>query len=290
MSLGGKIMVVGAGTMGADLAFDLASHGHTVVLKDIEERALDRARKRMAQVLRLAIFSDRKRYGSVKLDQITSHITFTTRYEGCEGVVFVVENIVEDLEAKRLVYTELGRMCAPETVYGVNTSCISITRIGSFLPRPDRAIGMHFLNPVPLKKLVEVILGHHTSKETLAKAQELLGSLGKEGVVVQDSPGFVTNRILMLTINEAAFVLQDRIAEPEQVDRIFTEGFGHKMGPLATADLIGLDTILQSVQVLHDSFQDPKFRPCPLLVRMVDAGLLGRKSGKGFFDYGAGTS
>ncbi|MDI1475024.1 3-hydroxyacyl-CoA dehydrogenase family protein [Polyangium sp. y55x31] len=286
MSTGKQVLVVGAGTMGADLAFDLSAHGHSVILKDIHEDALVRAKKRMGELLRLVLLMDRARFGGAKLDAIMSRIRFTTSYEGLEDVHFVIENVVEDLAVKREVYTELGRLCREDTVFGVNTSCVSITTIGSFLPRPDRAIGMHLLNPVPLKRLVEVIVGHHTSAETVDRAKALLDSLGKEAVVVQDSPGFVTNRILMLTINEAAFVVHDRIAEPAQVDRIFTEGFSHKMGPLATGDLIGLDTILKSLIVLYESFKDPKFRPCPLLVRMVDAGLLGRKSGKGFFDYG----
>jgi 3-hydroxybutyryl-CoA dehydrogenase len=148
-------------------------------------------------------------------------------------------------------------------------------------------IGTHFLNPVPLKALVEVIRGHHTSDATVSTLREILASVEKEAVVVKDFPGFVTNRVLMITINEAAWVVQDGIAEARDVDKIFTKGFSHKMGPLATGDLIGLDTILHSLNVLFESYQDPKFRPCPLLVKMVDAGLLGRKSGRGFFNYGS---
>lgn len=285
--MNGTILVVGAGTMGADLAYDLAAHNYRVILKDIEEDALQQARKRIRQLHRLVLFMERERFGGLKFNDIAARITFTTAYEGLDDVFFVIENIVEDLDAKRKVYGELAASCGPETFYGVNTSCISITKVGSFMPHPDRVIGMHLLNPVPLKQLVEVIRGYHTSEETIAATRKLLGSLDKEAVIVNDSPGFVTNRILMLTINEAAYVVQDGIAEPEQVDRIFTEGFSHKMGPLATGDLIGLDTILKSLEVLSDSFRDSKFRPCPLLVRMVDAGLLGRKSGKGFFDYEA---
>ncbi|WP_394836494.1 3-hydroxyacyl-CoA dehydrogenase NAD-binding domain-containing protein [Pendulispora rubella] len=285
MSSGSTVLVVGAGTMGADLALDLASHGHSVILKDIDEGALVRAKARFAELWRLVNLMDRQRYAGRKLDDVLARIVMSTRYEHASEVRFVIENIVENVESKQRVYRELGPLLSPETVYAVNSSCISITKVGSWMPRPDRVIGMHLLNPVPLKQLVEVIVGHHTSKETIAEAEALLRSLGKDAVVVNDSPGFVTNRILMLTINEAAFVVQDRVASPDKVDRIFTDGFGHKMGPLATGDLIGLDTILHSLEVLYQSYCDPKFRPCPLLVKMVDAGLLGRKSGKGFFDY-----
>lgn len=169
-----------------------------------------------------------------------------------------------------------------------NTSAISITRIGSATKRPDRVIGMHFMNPVPLKPVVEVIPGHHTSDDTMARAKAVLALLGKEGIVVGDMPGFVSNRVLMLTINEAVFLVQDQVSNPTDIDRLFKTCFGHAMGPLATADLIGLDTILQSLEVLCESFDDSKFRPCPLLKKMVHAGLLGRKSGQGFHDYGTG--
>jgi 3-hydroxybutyryl-CoA dehydrogenase len=170
-------------------------------------------------------------------------------------------------------------------VFAANTSAISITRIGSFTGRPDRVLGMHFMNPVPLKPVVEVVRGHHTSQTTLDTAHRLLDQMGKEGIVVEDYPGFVSNRVLMLTINEAIWLVQDRVARAEDVDRIFRTCFGHKMGPLETGDLIGLDTILDTLEVLYESFNDPKFRPCPLLRKMVDAGLHGRKSGSGFYPY-----
>ncbi|MCA9702162.1 MAG: 3-hydroxyacyl-CoA dehydrogenase family protein, partial [Myxococcales bacterium] len=275
---------IGAGTMGADLAFDLAAHGYAVTLCDIHPAALEAAKARMAELRRLVLFMARDRFGGLDLDGLGDRIRYTTTLVG-EGVDFVIENIIEDIDAKRALYQELGGLVREDVVLAVNTSCISITKVGSWVPAPERVIGMHLLNPVPLKRLVEVIVGRRTSEQTLARAQALLASLDKSAVVVRDSPGFVTNRILMLTINEAAWVVQDQIADPASVDRIFTEGFSHKMGPLATGDLIGLDTILHSLEVLHESFGDPKFRPCPLLVRMVDAGELGRKSGKGFFDY-----
>jgi 3-hydroxybutyryl-CoA dehydrogenase len=179
----------------------------------------------------------------------------------------------------------LDRVCPPRAVFAANTSCISITRIGGWTGRADRVLGMHFMNPVPLKPVVETVRGHHTSQETLDTAAALLAGMGKEAIVVNDFPGFVSNRVLMLTINEAAWEVQDGVASPEDIDRIFVTCFGHKMGPLATGDLIGLDTIVLSLEVLLDSYGDPKFRPCPLLRKMVDAGLHGRKTERGFFDY-----
>jgi len=169
--------------------------------------------------------------------------------------------------------------------FAANTSAYSITRIGSLTQRPDRVLGMHFMNPVPLKPTVEVIRAFHTSQATVDTALALLKGMGKEGIVVNDMPGFVSNRVLMLTINEAVWLVQDQVATPEDVDRIFVTCFGHKMGPLETADLIGLDTILFSIEVLYESFNDSKYRPCPLLRKMVDAGLHGRKSGQGFYSY-----
>jgi 3-hydroxybutyryl-CoA dehydrogenase len=186
---------------------------------------------------------------------------------------------------KRQVYPRLDRICPPHVVFAANTSAISITRLASLTSRPERIVGMHFMNPVPLKDTVEVIRGHHTSEETLETARRLLATMGKKAVVVNDFPGFVSNRVLMLTVNEAVYLVQDGVAAPQDVDEIFRSCFGHPMGPLQTADLIGLDTILYSIQVLYDSFGDSKYRPCPLLRKMVDAGLHGRKSGEGFYRY-----
>jgi 3-hydroxybutyryl-CoA dehydrogenase len=167
----------------------------------------------------------------------------------------------------------------------VNTSCISITKIGAITKRPDRVVGTHFMNPVPMMKAVEVIKGFYTSEKTIQRTKDLLTSLNKEGIVVNDFPGFVSNRISHLMMNEAAFIVQDQVADIKTVDEIFKKCYSHKMGPLETADLIGIDTVVESLQVLYDSYQDPKFRCCPLLKKMVDAGLLGRKSGRGFYEY-----
>lgn len=214
-----------------------------------------------------------------------ARIQFTTSYDALREAHYVIENVVEKWDAKASVYPRLDEVCPPETIYAVDTSCYSITRVGAITTRPDRVIGIHFMNPVPMKPTVEVIRGWHTSDQTIATTFELLAGMGKTGVLVNDSPGFVSNRILMLTVNEAAFTVQDQVASPASVDEIFRKCFGHKMGPLETADLIGLDTILYSIEVLHESFGDSKYRPCPLLKKMVDAGLLGRKSGQGFFKY-----
>ncbi len=278
------IGVVGAGVMGADLAFDLACHGYGVILKDIDESVINSAKKKMLQNLRLMkmVKSD---YPTLSKDDLLKAVTFTVDYDAFASADMVIENVTEDFGIKEKVYNELRQVCGAATVYGVNTSCISITKIGALMPDPALVIGMHFMNPVPMKEMVEVIRGHFTSDETINRIEALLSSMSKTGVVVNDYPGFVTNRVLMLTINEAIWTVQDGVAKPKDVDKIFRLGFAHKMGPLATGDLIGLDTILKSLLVLYESYNDPKYRPCPLLVKMVDAGLLGKKSGKGFFNY-----
>jgi 3-hydroxybutyryl-CoA dehydrogenase len=212
-------------------------------------------------------------------------VRFTTDYGDLSEVDFVVENVVEKWDAKAEVYPKLDEVCPAPCVFAANTSCVSITRLGSLTKRPSQVVGMHFMNPVPLKSMVEVIRGFHTTEETLDTARAFLASMNKECIVVNDLPGFVSNRILMLTINEAVFVVQDQVAPAEDVDRLFKTCFGHKMGPLETGDLIGLDTILYSLEVLYESYNDDKYRPAPLLKKMVDAGLHGRKSGRGFYDY-----
>jgi 3-hydroxybutyryl-CoA dehydrogenase len=280
-----KVGVVGAGVMGIGLGQSLAQTGHEVVLVDVSEEVLNRARAEIRQGLR---FQGMFQKGGIREDSQTvlGRIVFTTDLGLLADVDFLIENVPEKWEIKREVYPKIDAICPERAVFAVNTSCISITRVGGITKRPDRVLGMHFMNPVPLKPMVEAIRGYHTSEETLEIARQLLRQMGKDCILVNDLPGFVSNRILMLTINEAVFVLQDGVATAEQVDQLFTTCFGHKMGPLATADLIGLDTILYSIDVLYESYNDSKFRPSPLLQKMVDAGLLGRKSGKGFFDYG----
>jgi 3-hydroxybutyryl-CoA dehydrogenase len=188
---------------------------------------------------------------------------------------------------KEAVYRRLDQVCGPDVVFAANTSAVPITEIGSWTRRPDRVLGIHFMNPVLLKPTVEMIRGVHTSATTMVTAQELLTSMGKDWVLVEDSPGFVSNRVLMLAVNEAAYLVHERVASVEDIDKVFTSCFDHKMGMLATADLIGIDTILLSINVLWEQFGDSKYRPCPLLKKMVHAGELGRKSGKGFYTYEA---
>jgi 3-hydroxybutyryl-CoA dehydrogenase len=278
------IAVVGAGVMGSDVALDLASHKHRVILKDLSDQILEKARSNI-----------KRSYGFVKmmkkdflwpsLDEVLAGISWATDYGNFDQADIVIENITESYEAKKRLYRELGGLCRDDAIFAVNTSCISISKIADALPKPQNVIGMHFMNPVPLKPLVEVIRGNLTSDETLDATKSFLKSLDKTCVVVRDCPGFVSNRVLMITINECIWLLQDKIAEARDIDMICKLSFGHKMGPLATADLIGLDTLLDSLMVLHESYNDPKYRPCPLLSKMVDEGLLGRKSGRGFFDY-----
>jgi len=276
--------VVGAGVMGTDIALDLAGYGYKVILKDIHEEVILRAKEKIRREFRMYQLTQ-KHLKVLNIDELFSRIVFTTTYKGFEEVDYVIENVTEHWETKRRVYSELREVCGDDVYYAVNTSCISITKVAALLPRPELVIGMHFMNPVPLKEMVEVIRGMHTSDETVAVAEELLQSCSKMPVVVNDFPGFVTNRVLMLTINECIWTVQDGVSKPQDIDKIFRLGFGHKMGPLATGDLIGLDTILNSLYTLYEQFNDPKFRPAPLLIKMVDAGLLGRKSGKGFFNY-----
>ena len=285
------IGVVGAGVMGVGVAQNLAQTGHRVVLLDLNQGVLDHARAEIERALRFHGFFTKQKAGPPPAE-VMERITFTTDYAPFAGADFVVENATEKVAVKEGIYPVLDEVCPPHACFAANTSCISITRIGGWTRRPDRVLGMHFMNPVPLKPVVETIRGFYTSQQTIDTALRFLRQMGKEGIVVNDLPGFVSNRVLMLTINEAIWEVMDGVASAEDVDRIFVTCFGHKMGPIATGDLIGLDTILFSLEVLYDSYNDPKFRPCPLLRKMVDAGLHGRKTGRGFFDYGvpsAGT-
>jgi 3-hydroxybutyryl-CoA dehydrogenase len=280
-----KVGVIGAGVMGVGVGQNLAQTGHEAVLVDVSDEILERARGEIRKNLRFqGMFQKGAKTESA--DAVLGRIAFTTRLEDLGDVDYIVENVPEKWEIKKEIYPRIDAICPERAVFAVNTSCISITRVGGITKRPDRVIGMHFMNPVPLKPMVEVIRGHHTSEETIETSRRFLKQMGKDCIVVNDLPGFVSNRVLMLTINEAVFLVQDGVATAEQVDQLFKTCFGHKMGPLETADLIGLDTILYSIEVLYESYNDSKYRPSPLLKKMVDAGLHGRKSGKGFYDYG----
>jgi len=279
-----NVGVIGAGVMGSGLAQSLAQTRHRVMLVDVSEKILNQAKQEIRKSVRFGgLFQKGQR--AADPDEVLDRIEFTTDYQTLESADFVIENVTEKWEIKKVVYAELDRVCPEPCIVAANTSAISITKIASLTQRAPQVIGMHFMNPVPMKTMVEVIRGYHTSGHTIETAKALLAQMGKEGIIVNDSPGFVSNRVLMLTINEAIFVVQDQVAPAEDVDRIFKTCFEHKMGPLETADLIGLDTILLSLEVLYESFNDSKYRPCPLLKKMVDAGLLGRKSGQGFYSY-----
>ena len=276
--------VIGAGVMGAGVAQSLAEGGVQVILLDVSDDILEHASQQIRNNLRFqGLF--KKSGNELSPREVLGRIALSSDYELLSQADFVIENVTEKWDIKEGVYKRIETICPPHCVFAANTSAISITRIASITERPEQVLGMHFMNPVPMKPTVEVVRGYHTSEETILTAQSLLAKMGKEGIVVNDSPGFVSNRVLMLTINESIFLLQDQVATVEDVDKIFRTCFGHKMGPLETADLIGLDTILLSLEVLYDSFNDSKYRPCPLLKKMVDAGLYGQKNGQGFYQY-----
>ena len=280
-----KVGVIGAGVMGTGVAQNLVQKGIRVVLVDVSAAVLAKARETIYNSLRFAGMMRRDDAPAIDPDQAIGLIEFTADYSHLGDVDFVVENVVEKLGVKAEVYPKLDAICPADCVLAANTSCISITKLGGFTQRPAAVCGMHFMNPVPMKNTVELIRGHHTTEETITRGENFLRQLGKEAVVVNDMPGFVSNRVLMLTVNEAIWLVQDGVASAADVDKIFRSCFGHKMGPLETGDLIGLDTILYSLDELLAAYGDPKFRRAPLLQKMVDAGLHGRKSGEGFYKY-----
>lgn len=279
-----KVAVLGAGVMGSGVALDLAIHGIHTILHDLNMPILEKSKQRMLDDYKKIQFF-KKDIQLPEKEAILNKITFTTNLEDMDGVSMVIENINEVWESKKTLYKSIQHYCNKETLLAANTSCVPITKIAQLCNHPQNVIGMHFMNPVPLKNLVEVIRGFHTSQETLDKAISFLKKLDKIAVVVNDSPGFVSNRISHLYMNEAAFLVQENVASARDIDKLFKVGYGHKMGPLETADLIGLDTVVDSLAVLFDCFQDTKFRCCPLLKKMVEAGHLGQKSGQGFFKY-----
>ncbi|MCP4135963.1 MAG: 3-hydroxyacyl-CoA dehydrogenase family protein [bacterium] len=281
------IAVIGAGIMGSDVALDLACYGHTVLLIDRESSILEQSREKITKEFKLVKMM-KKDAKDLSIEDIFNNIEFTTEYSSLSKVKIIIENITEDWDAKKDLYEELQKHCGPETYYAANTSCISITRIASLLPNAEKVIGLHFMNPVPLKNIVETVRGYHTSDDTVEYITAFLKTLNKKAIVVNDFPGFVANRLSHLFMNEAAMLIQDGVAGAGEIDLIFKQGYGHKMGPLETADLIGLDTVVNSLEVLYESYQDPKFRCCPLLKKMVHAGLLGKKSGEGFYTYSGG--
>nr|WP_154958164.1 3-hydroxyacyl-CoA dehydrogenase NAD-binding domain-containing protein [Paenibacillus xylanexedens] len=276
------IGVIGAGVMGSDLSLHLAQSDLNVLLIDVDNSILEASNKKIRNNLRFQTLFNKK---IADIESVMSMITFSKNYDILHEADFVIENATEKWEIKNTIYPILDRVCRESCVIAANTSALSITRLAAETQRADKVLGIHFMNPVHLKPTVEMIRGFHTSNSTLKIAEALMKKIDKDWILVNDWPGFVTNRVLMLTINEAIYLLQDQVAESEDVDRIFKSCFGHKMGPLETADLIGLDTILYSIEVLYESFNDSKYRPSPLLKKMVDAGMLGVKSGQGFYSY-----
>jgi 3-hydroxybutyryl-CoA dehydrogenase len=283
-----KIAVIGAGTMGNGIAHVFAQFGYTVTLIDVSQAALDKALLTITknldrQVAKEAISASEK-------TSILSNISLETQMEnGLQGVDLVVEAATENIDLKLKIFAELDRICAPEVILASNTSSISITKIASVTNRPDKVIGMHFMNPVPVMKLVEIIRGYSTSDEVTELIMDTSRKLNKVPVEVNDYPGFVANRILMPMINEAIYTLYEGVAGVEEIDTVMKLGMAHPMGPLQLADFIGLDVCLAILRVLHDGFGNPKYAPCPLLVNMVTAGKKGIKSGEGFYTWTHGT-
>ncbi|HIG85772.1 MAG TPA: 3-hydroxybutyryl-CoA dehydrogenase [Planctomycetes bacterium] len=278
-----KVGVIGAGTMGNGIAQVFAAAGSEVLMVDAAEAALERGQAAIAKSLARSV--KKERLSAEEADTICARVRTSTTIADLTDQELVVEAVVEKREVKSSVLQELDKTLPASTILATNTSSISITELAACTSRPDRVIGMHFMNPVPVMKLIEVIRGHETSDETTSAVLACSESLGKVPVEANDYPGFVANRVLMPMINEAVFCLMEGVADRDGIDTVMKLGMAHPMGPLTLADLIGLDVCLDILEVLHRGLGDDKYRPCPLLRRMVAAGHLGRKSGKGFYDY-----
>lgn len=278
-----KVAVIGGGTMGNGIAHVFAQNGNDVALIDVSQDYLDRSLQTIEKNLGRQVKKEKISEDEAKA--ILGRISTATELDAAKDAELVVEAVFESFEVKEQIFSQLDKICPPQTILASNTSSISVTKIGAVTGRPDKVIGMHFMNPVPMMKLVEVICGQATSPETLDKVLKIAESLGKIPVTVQDYPGFISNRVLLPMINEAIYCLMEGVADKEAIDTVMKLGMAHPMGPLTLADFIGLDICLDIMEVLYAGYGDSKYRPCPLLRRMVEAGYLGRKSGKGFYDY-----
>jgi 3-hydroxybutyryl-CoA dehydrogenase len=277
------IVVIGAGTMGNGIAHTAAASGFDVTLIDVAEAFLERGMSTISANLQRGV--DKGKMSADEKQQVLGRIRATSDVNAAANADIVIEAIIENLAAKTELFAKLDSITGADCILASNTSSISITKIAAATKRPDKVIGMHFMNPVPVMTLVEVIRGIATSDETYARVGELSKEMGKTAIEVNDYPGFISNRVLMPMINEAIFALFEGVATAESIDGVMKLGMNHPMGPLTLADFIGLDVCLAILRVLEEGFGDPKYRPCPLLVKMVDAGWLGRKSGRGFYDY-----
>jgi len=282
-----KVGVVGAGTMGNGIAQVAARSGHEVILRDVKEEFISRGMSAVDKSLQRDV--DKERLSQEEKRSIISRIRTTTEWQPLSEADLIVEAVTEDVRVKTEVFRTLDELASPSAILASNTSSISITKLGAATKRPDKVIGMHFMNPVPVMKLVEIIRGIATSDETYEEVRALSEKMGKTPLECNDMPGFVSNRVLMPMINEAIFALYESVATRESIDGIMRLGMNHPMGPLTLADFIGLDVCLAIMNVLYDGLGDPKYRPCPLLKRYVDAGWLGKKSGRGFYEYGDGV-
>ena len=278
-----KVGVIGAGTMGNGIAHVFAKSGYSVLLNDIDQKFLDRAYETIGKNLEREV--SKQKISAQDKEAALGRITRSVDRKPLAGCDFIIEAATEKFDIKRELFRELDAMCRPEVILASNTSSISITKLAAQTKRADKVIGMHFFNPVPMMKLVEIIRGLATAQATYDAVRDLATKLQKTPVEVNDAPGFVSNRVLMPLLNEAMFAVMEGVATPEAVDEVFKLGMAHPMGPLTLADFIGLDVCLDIMRVMEDGLGDPKYRPCPLLIKMVDAGWLGKKSGRGFYKY-----
>jgi len=279
-----KVGVIGAGQMGSGIALVIAQAGMEVIMRDVETKFVEKGLSYIKQTLKKSV--EKAKITQEEANSILSRIKGTIDLsDASKDADFIVEAIIENMDLKKTLFKELDGICPGRTIFATNTSSFSITEIASVTRRPEKFLGLHFFNPVPVMRLVEIIKGYTTAEDTVAVARDLIIKIGKEPIKVNDSPGFAVNRILVPMLNEAIYTLMEGVATKEDIDQGMKLGCGHPMGPFALMDIVGLDTLLSIMEYYYQEFGDPKYRPCPLLRQMVRAGLLGKKAGKGFYDY-----